>query len=228
MSSTTLPPPPFQRNYDRSTWVDRDEALRLGLERERRWVGWGPVFAGSVISVGTLLLLGLLGLAFGALLARGSPVGFSAFNLAWFAGTALVCCFLGGFSAARLGGAVRRVDGVIDGVLVWCLWLAASVWLVGSGVSTVASSAANLASPSMHDGGGDLPSTYAAVLAFAWGSFIIAALALLSAILGGTAGSLTMRHAVPPPAGPLPRSTEVPPHTHPPSAAPPMTPNPAE
>jgi hypothetical protein len=147
-------------------------------ERDQQWIRWGGVIGGFFIAWGTAIILGLLGLAISLPVARGPLLGLTIFTGVWFAATELVANFIGGFAAAKLAGAIRRTDGLIDGLIVWALGMVVVAFAAGGPIITAAMQA---------------PPDYAAANGMAWYSFGLAALSLLASLVGGIAGAAGRR-----------------------------------
>ncbi len=131
-------------NYDsrrdrEATLVSASEAPAL-LSR----VSWGAIFAGTVIALGLLILLGMLGTAFG--FRAIDPQQASAFDGVgigagiWWIVTSIVALGVGGYVAGHLSGIPEKRSATAHGASVWglltfvMLWLAAST--VGAAVNT--------------------------------------------------------------------------------------------
>jgi hypothetical protein len=105
-------------------------------------VRWCGVMSGFVIAIGTLMLLGALGLAVGTT-AIGDPrvaTGETAAGLGmgaaiWAFITLLVSVFLGGMVSTKVTDRPDRPEAVIHGTLVWVLFSLFLVWLIASGIS---------------------------------------------------------------------------------------------
>ena len=105
-------------------------------------VRWGGVMSGFVVAIGTLMLLGALGLAVGTT-AIGDPraaTGETAAGLGMGAGiwafiTLLVSVFLGGMVSTKVTDRPDRPGAVIHGTLVWVLFSLFLVWLIANGMS---------------------------------------------------------------------------------------------
>jgi hypothetical protein len=105
-------------------------------------VRWGGVMSGVVVAIGTLMLLGALGLAVG-ITALGDPraaTGETAAGLGMGAGiwaliTLLVSVFLGGMVSTKVTDRPDRPGAVIHGTLVWMLFSLFLVGLIASGMS---------------------------------------------------------------------------------------------
>jgi hypothetical protein len=137
-------------------------------------ISWSAVFAGVLVAIVTQMLLTLLGLGIG--LGTIDPVeetnptaGLGMGSAIWYIISSLISLFLGGWVAGRLASAPRLFDGVIHGVLTWCLVTLLTIYfltttvgniiggagrLVGGLVRT-AGSAASAAAPQLGDAVGD-------------------------------------------------------------------------
>jgi hypothetical protein len=103
-------------------------------------VSWSGVWSGLLIGLGTLLLLGTLGLAIGVTAVDVGPEGVRAEGLGtgaaiWAGVSLLVALFLGGMAAARTGVVVERGTGAVQGMLVWVLAMLGLFVLGTSGIS---------------------------------------------------------------------------------------------
>lgn len=109
-------------------------------------VRWGPILAGLVSALSTLVVLSLLGAAVGLTAATGDPAGGA--NAAanrnqnyalgagiWAAISALISFFVGGLIAGRTAGIRGKGNGWINGALVWAVALPLLLWLASSGAT---------------------------------------------------------------------------------------------
>jgi heme A synthase len=102
-------------------------------------VQFGPILAGVLTAIATLLILTVLGLAIGssALEPRdvGEKVGTGA--AIWGIVSALIAFFIGGWVAAKTAAVAGTGSGMINGLMVGAAILAIVLWLTGSGVSGI-------------------------------------------------------------------------------------------
>ena len=102
-------------------------------------VQFGPIVAGILTAIATLLILTVLGLAVGssALEPRdsGTTIGTSA--AIWGIVSALIAFFLGGWVAAKTAAVAGAGSGLINGLMVGAAIFAIVLWLTGSGVSGI-------------------------------------------------------------------------------------------
>ncbi len=183
----------------------------MSAPRDR--VRWGPIMAGLVSALATLLVLSLLGVAVGLTAAAGDPNGganaaaakannYSTGASIWAALSALIAFFIGGFVAARTAGVRGKTNGWINGALVWAIALPLLLWLASSGASgflnaigfnlngfvnnvngAVNSVTNNTANP------GTVQASTEAARNGAWGTLGALVLGLLASALGGLIGA---------------------------------------
>jgi len=105
----------------------------------RNRVQWGPIIAGVLTAIATLLILTVLGLAIGASALEprevGESVGIGA--AIWGALSAIIAFFLGGWVAAKTAAVGGAGSGMINGLMVGVTILALLLWLTGTGVANV-------------------------------------------------------------------------------------------
>lgn len=130
----------------------RERAVPDAFELGRDRVHWGPIVAGLLTALTTLLLLSLLGLAIGlttvnagTAAAQGSPPPDAGRNSAIWAGlSGIVSFLLGGYVAGRTAALFNRSWGALNGALVFMLAVPLILWLAGQGLGTVLGSLGNL------------------------------------------------------------------------------------
>lgn len=141
--------PSFWRDPEREHDVRIPEALNLTRDRVR----WGPIFAGLVTALTSLLILSLLGLAIGltvvdagAAAAQGSTPDDLGRNSAILgAVSALIAFFLGGWVAGRSAAVFDRGWGALNGALVFLVAVPVILWLASMGLGTVLGSLGSFA-----------------------------------------------------------------------------------
>jgi hypothetical protein len=122
----------------RTTDTEIPEAYNLGRDRVR----FGPIVAGLLTALTSLLLLGLLGVAVGLTAvnagdaaARGDAgAGTGLFSALWGALTGLLAFGLGGYVAGRTAAVFDRRWGALNGALVFMLGVPLTLWLAGQGL----------------------------------------------------------------------------------------------
>jgi len=109
-------------------------------------VRWGPILAGLVSALATLLVLSLLGVAIGLTAAAGDPNGganaatrvannYGVGAAIWAAISTLLAFFIGGFVSARSAAVRGKSTGWVNGALVWAVALPVILWLATNGAS---------------------------------------------------------------------------------------------
>jgi hypothetical protein len=133
------------------------------LRGEGTKISWGGVFAGVLVAVGLLFLLGALGVAVGISAADPGQTQASTLGAGagiWTGLSLLVALFVGGMVATRTGAITDGTTGFVEGALVWVVSMLLVVYLASSGVSMIAGTASRLvggatqAASSVMQGGG--------------------------------------------------------------------------
>jgi len=133
------------------------------LRGEGTKISWGGVFAGVLVAVGLLSLLGALGVAVGISAADPGQTQASTLGAGagiWTGLSLLVALFVGGMVATRTGAITDGTTGFVEGALVWVVSMLLVVYLASSGVSMIAGTASRLvggatqAASSVMQGGG--------------------------------------------------------------------------
>lgn len=102
-------------------------------------VQFGPIIAGVLTAIATMLILTVLGLAIGASALEPREVG-EGLGIAaaiWGILSALIAFFLGGWVAAKTAAVSGSGSGLINGLMVGAAILALVLWLAGSGVGAI-------------------------------------------------------------------------------------------
>lgn len=115
-----------------------DHRDHVAVEVKNR-VQFGPIVAGVLTAIATLLILTVLGLAIGssALEPREVGDGVGAAAAIWGIVSALIAFFLGGWVAAKTAAVAGAGSGLINGLMVGAAILVLILWLTGSGVSAI-------------------------------------------------------------------------------------------
>jgi hypothetical protein len=104
-------------------------------ESQRRdQVRWGPIWAGVIVAMATLVILSVLGTAIGVTAADAAAeetieVG----GYIWGAAMFLIAFFLGGFAAGRTAAVAGPMSGAFNGAMVWALGLVLAITLTTLG-----------------------------------------------------------------------------------------------
>jgi hypothetical protein len=137
--------------YDADHTAEVEIPNTLNFMRDR--VRWGPILAGLVTALTSLLLLSLLGLAFGLTMmnagtaaAQGGPPAEAGRNAAlWAAVSGLISFLLGGFVAGRTAAVFDRNWGALNGAMVFLVGVPVTLWLASQGLGAVLGSLGTLA-----------------------------------------------------------------------------------
>jgi len=130
----------------------RERVVPAGVAVAEDRVRWGPIIAGLLTALTTLLLLSLLGLAIGlttvnagTAAAQGAPPADAGRNSAIWAGiSGLLAFLLGGYVAGRTASVFKRGWGALNGALVFMLAVPLILWLAGQGLGAVLGSLGSL------------------------------------------------------------------------------------
>lgn len=129
---------PFEvpSEVERTTFYDNAERAQPDIVQAKNRVQWGPIVAGIVTSIATLLVLTVLGLAVGASAFEPRDVGESVGNTAaiWGVISVIIALFLGGWVAAKSAAVAGTPSGVLNGLMVGCAMLAILIWVAGSSI----------------------------------------------------------------------------------------------
>jgi hypothetical protein len=105
----------------------------------RNRVQWGPIIAGLLTTIATMLILSVLGLAIGTSAFEprdsGDTIGKAA--AIWGAVSAIIAFFLGGWVAAKTAAVGGGFSGLMQGLMVGATALALILYLTGSGLGNL-------------------------------------------------------------------------------------------
>ncbi len=176
----------------------------------RNRVQWGPIIAGVLTAIATLLILTVLGLAIGASALEprevGESVGIGA--AIWGALSAIIAFFLGGWVAAKTAAVGGAGSGMINGLMVGVTILALLLWLTGTGVANVVgaigSNVGDIANVAQSQGQSAQQATqqidpnqaFETVRDSAWGTLAGLVLPLIAAAVGGLLGHNKRRNLI--------------------------------
>ena len=119
-----------------------------GLDWMKR-ISWSAVFAGVLVAIVTQMLLTLLGLGIGLgtidpLEERNPTAGLGIGSAIWYIISSLLALFVGGWIAGRLASAPRLFDGIIHGVLTWCLVTLLTIYFLTTTLGSIIGGAGKL------------------------------------------------------------------------------------
>lgn len=105
-------------------------------------ISWSAIFGGVLIAIVTQLLLSLLGLGIG--LGTIDPVeeqnptaGLGVGSAIWYIISSLASLFVGGWVAGRLASTPRLFDGIVHGVLTWCLVTLLTIYFLTTTIGSI-------------------------------------------------------------------------------------------
>jgi hypothetical protein len=105
-------------------------------------ISWSAVFAGVLIALVVQMLLTLLGLGIGlstidAVEEQKPAAGLGIGSAIWYIISSLIALFIGGWISGRLASAPRLFDGIIHGVLTWCLVTLLTIYFLTTTVGSI-------------------------------------------------------------------------------------------
>jgi hypothetical protein len=162
-------------------------------------VRWGPILAGIVTALTTLVVLTVLGVGLGLSAfepgADGATTSLGTAAGIWGAATALAAFLIGGFVAGGTAGVRVPGSGALNGFLMGAAAIALTLWLVGSGIGNVLGVAAanlnDLSSVNVTITGAEAQDAFATAEESAWWTLLGLGAALFAAAVGGWLGELS-------------------------------------
>lgn len=107
-------------------------------------VRWGPILAGLLTTIASMLVLTILGLALGTSAFKpGDTHGLGTAAGIWGAISAIISFFLGGWVAAKTASVGGSGSGLLNGFMVGATALALILWLTGSGLGNLLGTVGN-------------------------------------------------------------------------------------
>ncbi|HEV7380694.1 MAG TPA: YrzE family protein [Dyadobacter sp.] len=112
-------------------------------------ISWSAVFAGVLVAIVLQMLLSLLGFGIGlgsldVVEEKNPAAGLGAGSAIWYIITSLLSLFAGSWVAGRLASAPRLFDGVLHGVLTWCLVTLLTVYFLTTTIGSIIGGAGRL------------------------------------------------------------------------------------
>jgi hypothetical protein len=159
---------------------------------DRQQLRWGPIWAGVLSAFGVFALLSLIAIALGLQEAPGlqdQDLGLMASIVTSV--VTLIAFFIGGYISAWSANLSEPGRGLLNGFLVWALFLAIVVLLAFAGLGTLLGAASNLfdrvlVAPT--DVPVDAAQALQAMKDSAWTTVLALGLTAASAALGGVVG----------------------------------------
>lgn len=159
-------------------------------------VKWSPIWVGLLVALGINLVIQVLGLAItmSSVARAGGYVGDIMRSAgAWGAVASLIALFVGGFLAGRLGVQTGLRNGVLQGTVVWALYVIIAVALSTFGMGAFASGIVGVNDVRALAGGTNLTAAEAHRIVTStatglWWAFGGLVVSWLAAIVGGVTG----------------------------------------
>jgi hypothetical protein len=185
-------------SYVRPMEEERGRAPERVVEREP--VRWAPIVAGTLVALGLLFLLSLLGLAIGlaSLQTNGAangnvPSQAGPASAGWGIVSAIISFVVGGYVASRFGDVITRATGGLHGALVFFLAVPLLLWLAlqGAGglLGGIGGYLGNYRPVGAAPNTNDIAAAAEAARNGAIGALLGSLIALASSIVGGMSGA---------------------------------------
>ena len=105
-------------------------------------ISWGAIFAGVLVAIVVQLLLSLLGFGIGlgtidAVEEKNPAAGLGIGSAIWYILSSLISLFAGSWVAGRLASAPRLFDGILHGVLTWCLVTLLTIYFLTTTIGSI-------------------------------------------------------------------------------------------
>jgi hypothetical protein len=161
-------------------------------------VRWAAVLTGLVVTLVTMALLSVLGLAIGfTTISPGDIAGtLGSGTGVWSAISILIALVVGGWAAARTAAVPGRANGALNGAMVWVATTLLVFALLGSGLATLAAVADSIVTTGRQlatlltgQAAVNAPELFYAGSSAAWGTLLLLLLGLVAATLGGLLGA---------------------------------------
>lgn len=119
-----------------------------GLVQLKR-ISWSAVFAGVLVAIVVQMLLSLLGFGIGlgtidAMEEKNPAAGLGMGSAIWYIVSSLISLFAGSWVAGRLASAPRLFDGVLHGVLTWCVVTVITIYFLTTTIGSLIGGAGRL------------------------------------------------------------------------------------
>ena len=161
-------------------------------------VRWAAVLTGLVVTLVTMALLRVLGLAIGfTTITPGDIAGtLGSGTGVWGAISILIALVVGGWAAARTAAVPGRANGALNGAMVWVATTLLVFALRGSGLATLAAVAGDIVTTGIQlaalltgQAVANAPELFYAGSIAAWGTLLLLLLGFVAATLGGLLGA---------------------------------------
>jgi hypothetical protein len=166
-------------------------AVATAAPADLQQLKWGPIWAGMLMALGVFFLLSLGAIATGLQAAPGTDeqdLGIVAVIVT--SAIALVSFFLGGFVSSWSAGLADPGRALLNGFLMWTLWLAMVILLAALGFGAILGAMAQLFGDVAISGPDVDPAQLVDILrSSAWQTLLALGLTAGAATLGGAVGA---------------------------------------
>ncbi|MCF2487998.1 hypothetical protein [Dyadobacter sp. CY347] len=105
-------------------------------------ISWSAIFAGVLVAIVAQMLLSLLGFGIGlgtidAVEEKNPAAGLGIGSAIWYILSSLISLFVGSWVAGRLASAPRLFDGILHGVLTWCLVTLLTIYFLTTTIGSI-------------------------------------------------------------------------------------------
>ncbi|MEX0928317.1 MAG: hypothetical protein WD266_07880 [Balneolales bacterium] len=109
-------------------------------------VSWGAILAGALVAIVVQIVLSMLGIAIGASAINPTESGgaFSGLGIGaalWWVVTALISLFTGAWVAGRMASITNSFEGMMHGIIVWCVATFIGLMMITTTVGQIMSGA---------------------------------------------------------------------------------------
>lgn len=166
-------------------------AIAAAAPADLQQLRWGPIWAGMLMALGVFFLLSLAAIATGLQAAPGADeedLGMVAVVVT--SAIALVSFFLGGFVSSWSAGVADPGRALLNGFLVWTLWLATVILLAALGFGAIVGAMGDLFGEVAVSGPDIDPAQLVDILrSSAWQTLLALGLTAAASTLGGAIGA---------------------------------------
>lgn len=119
-----------------------------------RHISWGAIVAGTLVALVIMMILNLLGIAFGLGFINPAEgvIPFSALGtgaIVWWVVSNLIAIFAGSYIAGRVAGIPSGFASTLHGILSWCLYTLTFFWILTTSLGSLMSGVGCVASGSL-------------------------------------------------------------------------------
>jgi len=183
---------PMQSAYPAPAATIVEPVAAIATPADLQQLKWGPIWAGLFVSLGVFFLLSLAAIAVGVQAAPGTAdqqdLGIVA--VVATSAIALVSFFVGGFVSSWSAGLADPGRSLLNGFLVWTLWLVTVILLAAVGLGSIVGAMGDLFGEVAVSGQGIDPAALVDTLKdSSWQTLLALGLTAAAAALGGLVGA---------------------------------------